>query len=68
MEVDTRAVAAFVEAFDDGPRAAGVDPDTIHRTAPSALERAAPARDLVIARFAAQADQHCRRRELVQPG
>jgi GMP synthase-like glutamine amidotransferase len=52
LEVDAEAVDAFLAAFGDDVRRAGLDPDAIHRATAPSLAALAPLRDLVADRFA----------------
>lgn len=52
LEVDPGAVRAFVGAFSDYARKAGVSPESILSDSPAALEALAPHRALVLSRFA----------------
>ncbi|MGH9028411.1 MAG: type 1 glutamine amidotransferase [Acidimicrobiales bacterium] len=52
LEVDEPATAAFVSAFADEARAAGVDPEDIHAATPEALGGLTDHRDGLLDRFA----------------
>jgi GMP synthase-like glutamine amidotransferase len=60
LEVDDRAVAAFVGAFGDEAVTAGTTPETIEADSAQALEDLTPYRSVVLARFAELVASHHR--------
>jgi GMP synthase-like glutamine amidotransferase len=65
VEVDHRAVAAFLAAFGDEARAAGIHPGTIDSAAPASLGELASARDRVADRFAGMVGGRDREEDMV---
>jgi GMP synthase-like glutamine amidotransferase len=61
LEIDHRAVAAFIEAFGADARAAGTTPEAIEADTDAALATLAPWRDRVLLRFADLVVAHDRR-------
>ncbi len=65
MEVDSQAVTAFLDAFSDEARGAGIDPASVAAATGARLDEVAPIRDRIGARFAGLVGQFDRDQDLV---
>lgn len=68
MEVDHRAVTAFLDAFGGEARKAGVDPESIAAATEAHLEEIGPIRDRIGGRFARLVSELDRDQDLVELG
>lgn len=68
VEVDRRAVSAFLDAFADEARAAGSEPGVIEAQTTACLGQLGPVRDRIAARFASLVSGFDRDQDLVELG